>query len=514
MLLMSPTVFVLTSLPLLLFVRNMRCCLVSILLVMLSSSVATAEDTILLFDGKTLDGWVTLDDKPVTKGWEVVDGMIHLKIEKERAGYIKTTRSFKNFELEFQWRVAAGGNSGVKYLAKESLSDFGMRYYGCEFQLLDDKNHKNGRTPTKTAGSLYDLYAPDVDQKQLSPIDEFNHSRIVVDNGRIEHWLNGRKIVEATIGSTDWQVKVAKSKVSSVKDFAIGPGVILLQEHLSEAWFRDIRITPLPNTANWSDSTTAVVISADGKPTDRTRADTYAQVSEAKWQEVFFDPGNGDWKKRWFLDGEIATVKSGPNGMELTAGPEFRNDSQHVVLWTRDCFSGDLKIEYDYTRLDDETRCVNILYIQATGSGEGPYEKDIAKWSELRRVPAMRMYYDHMHAYHISYAAFPNNEDVTSYIRARRYLPDASGLKGTVLQPDYYPQGLFKKGVPHKITVIKKSRDLFMRIENAEQTYHCHMTNPNLPPVEEGRVGLRHMYTRSSRYQNFRISAAVAKKRR
>lgn len=227
---------------------NMSRCLIAVLLCTLSSSVTTAEETISLFDGKTLNGWVTLDDQPVTQGWEVVDGVIHLKVEKERAGYIKTTRTFENFELEFDWRVAEGGNSGVKYLAKQSQSDRGFGYYGCEFQLLDDMKHKNGRTPHKTAGSLYDLYAPVADQKQLNPIDEFNHSKIVVDNGRLEHWLNGKKIVEATIGSQDWQSRVDQSKVSSVKDFANGPGVILLQEHLSEAWFKNIRIRILPKS--------------------------------------------------------------------------------------------------------------------------------------------------------------------------------------------------------------------------------------------------------------------------
>ena len=73
-----------------------------------------------------------------------------------------------------------------------------------------------------------------------------------------------------------------------------------------------------------------------------------------------------------------------------------------MVLWTRNSFTGDLRIDYSYTRLDDETRCVNILYIQATGYGEGQYAKDISKWNGLRRVPAMRMYFDHMHTYHIS----------------------------------------------------------------------------------------------------------------
>ena len=209
------------------------------------NTAPVAGESISLFDGETLNGWVTLDDRPVTRGWDVVDGAIHVKVEKERSGYIKTTNTFENFVLEFEWRVAEAGNSGVKYLAKESDSDRGRAYYGCEYQLLDDAGHKNGRTPTKTAGSLYDLYAPDQEQKRLKPLGEFNHAKIVVNNGRIEHWLNGRKIVEATIGSEDWQTRFSKSKVSSVKDFAIGPGVILLQEHLSEAWFRNIRITEL-----------------------------------------------------------------------------------------------------------------------------------------------------------------------------------------------------------------------------------------------------------------------------
>ena len=253
-------------------------------------------------------------------------------------------------------------------------------------------------------------------------------------------------------------------------------------------------------------------IGEGGRLTDPSEKDAFAKASMAKWQEAFFDPGTGDWKDRWFLDGEVGQVTSGPNGMELTAGPEFRNDAHHIVLWTHESFSGDLKIEYDYTRLDDETRCVNILYIQATGSGNGRYAKDISKWNELRRVPAMQMYFDHMHTYHISYAAFPNNEDTTGYIRARRYLPEASGLKGTDLEPDYDSKGLFKKGFPHKITVIKKPRELLMRIENAEQTYHCRLTNPDLPPIEEGRIGLRHMFTRSSRYRNFRVSTACPDK--
>ena len=85
-------------------------------------------------------------------------------------------------------------------------------------------------------------------------------------------------------------------------------------------------------------------------------------------------------------------------------------------------------------------------------------------------------------------------------------MPENTGLRGTELKPDNVPEGLFKTGVPHKITIVKKARDLFMRIENAEQTLHCHMANPDLPEIMEGRIGLRHMFTRSACYRNFHVS--------
>jgi len=232
----------------------------------------------------------------------------------------------------------------------------------------------------------------------------------------------------------------------------------------------------------------------------------FEQANGISWQQAFSDPCAADWKQRWFLDGKVGTVKTGPKGMVLTAGPEFRNDAHHMVLWTQNSFEGDLKIEYEYTRLDEETRCVTILYIQATGSGEGPYAKDISQWNELRRVPSMKTYFNHMNTYHISYAAFPNDSDTTGYIRARRYMPERSGLEGTELKPDYFPAGFFKTGVPHKITVIKKAQDLFMRVENGEKTMYCHMANPDLPSITEGRIGLRHMFTRSALYKDFKIS--------
>jgi hypothetical protein len=223
------------------------------------------------------------------------------------------------------------------------------------------------------------------------------------------------------------------------------------------------------------------------------------------WQEGFTDDCTANWTDQWFLDGEIGTVETGEDGMTLTAGPEFKNDAHHMVLWTKESFNGDLKIEYDYVRQDDENRCVNIIYIQATGGGHTGFDKDISKWSDKRKVPSMRTYFNNMHTYHISYAAFGNDgKSNTSYIRGRRYMPQR-GLRGSELKPEYASETLFAKGVKHHITIVKKGREIHMRIENPDEVVYCYMENETFPVITEGRIGLRHMFTRSATYKNFTV---------
>jgi len=177
-----------------------------------------------------------------------------------------------------------------------------------------------------------------------------------------------------------------------------------------------------------------------------------------------------------------------------------------VVLWTKESMKGDVWIEYEYTRIDSEIAHVNILYIQATG--ESPYSTDILEWSDARKVPAMRTYYNHMNTLHLSYAAFDSRytDSESDYIRARRYMPALNkGLPGTEIGQSYEKSGLFQTGVPHKITVIKDGFDLYMYIENNEKGMLCHWNYSAFPAVDEGRIGLRHMYTRGARYANFKV---------
>jgi len=191
-----------------------------------------------LFDGRTLDNWMTGDGQPVPDGWEVVDGTIHLRKSKNRSGHIVTRHEYGDFDLSFEWKIAARGNSGLKYRVRK----YGGRMLGCEFQIYDDG--KPDRPPGKgSTGSLYALFAPDPG-RELQPLDEFNTSRIVVQGSRIEHWLNGRKIVTATVGNPDWDERVSMSKFSKVPGFSRNRfGRIMLTDHGSEAWYRNFRIT-------------------------------------------------------------------------------------------------------------------------------------------------------------------------------------------------------------------------------------------------------------------------------
>lgn len=235
----------------------------------------------------------------------------------------------------------------------------------------------------------------------------------------------------------------------------------------------------------------------------------FERLDTGEWQVVLRDAGDGDWRENWSLDGLTAKVTHGPEGMHFASGPEEGNHADHAVLWTRESFAGDVRIDFLYTRTDEAIRNVNIIYVQATGSGEGDYAEDIMAWRHLREEPWMKHYFRTMNTYHISFAAFgtKNTDPEEDYIRARRYRPKlGEGLSGTDLKPDYARTGLFQPGVTCRVTVIKTDRDLRMRVLDGERAYYCHWRNEDLPIIAEGRIGLRHMYARSARYQNFSVS--------
>ena len=238
----------------------------------------------------------------------------------------------------------------------------------------------------------------------------------------------------------------------------------------------------------------------------QTEFDKLNELSE--WELQFSDPCKENWQDKWFLDGEIAKVEHNEYGMDLIAGPINRNNAHHSVLWTKQSFEGDIKIEYDYTRTDSAVVNVNILFIQATGKGTGIFDKDISKWNDFRKVPTMSKYYNNMKTIHISFAAFPmvNEDPANDYLRVRRYpITEDVTFKDMEVEPSFFKTGLFLTGVTYKMTWIKSGAKLHLSVTGNNETKRYSWDLSKFDRITEGRIGLRHMFTRSAAYKNFNV---------
>jgi hypothetical protein len=159
----------------------------------------------LLFDGKSTAGWHGYKLDTVPSAWQVVDGVLS---KAEGTVDIMTKEQFRDFELRFDWKIGAGGNSGVFYHATEEYEH--IYWTGPEYQLLDDAAAPDGKNRLTAAGSAYGLYAAPAGI--VKPAGEWNSSRIVVKGNHVEHWMNGQKLLEYELSSPDWVAKVAASK--------------------------------------------------------------------------------------------------------------------------------------------------------------------------------------------------------------------------------------------------------------------------------------------------------------
>lgn len=219
-----------------------------------------AEGWELLFDGETFAGWRGLGRGSIPEGhWIVEAGSIRKVASGDvpkaadgqplEGGDIMTIATYENFELAFEWKVALGANSGIKYNVSEEMSTSVPPEYaalGYEYQILDDEKHPDAQNgPNRTASALYDLMGPS-EQKALRPVGEFNQARIVFRGKHAEHWLNGEKVVAYDLDSDDFKERFEASKYQSIPGFADKrKGHIVLQDHGDDVWFRNIKIREL-----------------------------------------------------------------------------------------------------------------------------------------------------------------------------------------------------------------------------------------------------------------------------
>lgn len=224
-----------------------------------SPTNAEEADWIVLFDGASLDQWTGLGrDSIPSAHWRVEDGAIRKVASGDvpmaadgqplEGGDIMTRDTFRDFELEFEWRVAPGANSGVKYNVSEEMSTAAEprnAALGFEYQVLDDDRHPDGELPSHRTAALYDMLAPD-ENKRVNPVGEWNRSRILFHGDHGEHWLNGEKVVEYHLGTSRFDSLLAASKYATVARFAEKrDGHIVLQDHGDDVWYRNIRIRRL-----------------------------------------------------------------------------------------------------------------------------------------------------------------------------------------------------------------------------------------------------------------------------
>lgn len=190
-----------------------------------------------LFDGQSLNGWRVYRSTAAPTGWSIVEGALS---KNQPTDDIITVDQFGDFELEFEWKVGRGGNAGVFYRATEEYEK--VYWSATEYQLLDDANARDGRNRLTSAGANYGLYpAP---EGVVKPAGEWNSTRIVARGPRVEHWLNGTKLLEYEYGSADWEAKVKASKFADWPNYGRARrGHIAIQgDHGGDLALRNIRI--------------------------------------------------------------------------------------------------------------------------------------------------------------------------------------------------------------------------------------------------------------------------------
>ena len=196
----------------------------------------------LLFDGVSTNGWRPYNNKEAD-GWEVVDGQLHCKEGKieHRADYV-TEAQYENFELTFDWKINKGYNSGVIYHVQEG--DRASYETGPEYQLIDDEGYPDKLEDWQKSGSDYAMHPPT--SLTANPAGEYNQTRIIVNGAHVEHWLNGKKVVDFNLWTPEWKALKAKSKWKDATLYGmIKKGNIALQDHGGGIWFKNIKIRKL-----------------------------------------------------------------------------------------------------------------------------------------------------------------------------------------------------------------------------------------------------------------------------
>jgi len=198
----------------------------------------------LLFDGVSTNGWHTYNKNTIGKAWKVEAGALCFDTTQKDGGDIVTEKSFSNFHLKLQWKVAKNANSGIIFYVNEDAKYDHPWRTGMEMQVLDNDGHPDGKIIKHRAGDLYDLVKSS--SEPVKPVGEWNDAEIISDKGKLKLILNGVTIVETTLWNEAWTKLIAGSKFKNMPDFGtFKSGKISLQDHGDVVCFRNIKVKEL-----------------------------------------------------------------------------------------------------------------------------------------------------------------------------------------------------------------------------------------------------------------------------
>jgi hypothetical protein len=241
-----------------------------------------------------------------------------------------------------------------------------------------------------------------------------------------------------------------------------------------------------------------------------------AEAGEDQAAEVLFlDSMASGWTENWFLDGKKATLEHRDGGLYFSGGTVTKADdpveyhAHHAVLWTKREFEGDIRLSYRWTPVDADGFGAILIYLQAQGVGDEPFDRDISKWSEMREIPAMDKYFNNMNLISLS---------IRENVRCKRY-PwfDRDGNPyeaGGLIEPMVEYGEPIVPGKEYRIVVEKRNPMVSLSITDAgtgksliDHAWDSSKIDPRMEPklVTRGRIGLRHMATKQAIYKDIKI---------
>lgn len=223
-------------------IMKTRFCLLILLTIGFGILQAQSNKLVPIFDGKTLAGWRTFQNKP-SDSWKVVGGLLYGNgLNKGNHADLITEAEYEHFKLVFDWKISKGGNSGLLYMVNEQ-SDASF-HSGPEYQLLDDQGYPEKIENWQKTGANYAMQAPTMNA--TLPAGKWNHTVIIVNRGRVEHWLNGKRVVEYELWSDAWNKAKAAGKWKDYPQYGMSKkGHIAIQDHGGDIWLRNIKIQEL-----------------------------------------------------------------------------------------------------------------------------------------------------------------------------------------------------------------------------------------------------------------------------